>query len=152
MLVRFALETDEDECVELARLQTAETLPHMPFDERRARQTFTKYLTTANPTVFVCEDDNRRLAGFLIATWSEYAFTTGICVNQEVIYVRSENRGSRAAARLIRSFNEWADRLGAREVFTGITNGFKAERTARLFERFGYTPVGVYLRRIRYHG
>lgn len=150
LLVRLALETDEDACVELARMQTAETLPHIPFHEPAARATFQRYLDTANPTIFVCEDFGRVVIGFLVATMNPYAFATGLCVNQEVIYVRPDKRHTRAAPSLIREFDAWADRLDAREVFTGISNGFKAERTTRLFERFGYQPVGTYLRRIRF--
>ncbi len=152
LLVRLALESDEDVCVGLARMQTAETLPHIPFHEPAARKTFQRYLDTANPTIFVCEDVDRSVIGFLVATMSSYAFATGLCVNQEVIYVRPDKRHTRAAPSLIREFDAWADRLDAREVFTGISNGFKAERTTRLFERFGYQPVGTYLRRIRRHG
>ena len=151
MLVRLALETDEDVCVELARLQTEETLPHIPFHEPTARRTFARYLATASPTIFVCEDDDRRIVGFLIAYINDYAFSTGHFVNQEVIYVRPEKRGTRAAARLIRAFNEWADRLNPREVFAGVANGIKVERTTRFLEKFGFAPVGASLRRIT-HG
>lgn len=149
LLVRLAIESDEDDCVELARMQTAETLPHIPFHEPAARATFQRYLDTANPTVFVCEDVDRSVIGMLVATMSDYAFATGLCVNQEVLYVRPDKRHTRAASSLLREFDAWADRLNAREVFTGISNGFNAERTTRFLQRCGYTPVGTFLRRIR---
>lgn len=152
LLVRLALEEEADACVELARMQTAETLPHIPFCEEKARETFQRYLDTANPTIFVCEGAGRSVIGMLIATMSSYAFATGLCVNQEVLYVHPDHRHSRAAVRLIEHFSEWADRLGAREVFTGVSNGVQAERVSRLFERCGFSPVGSYLRRIRLDG
>lgn len=148
MLVRLALETDEDACVDLARMQTVETLPHIPFDEPTARRTFDSYLKSASPTILVCEANDRKIAGFLVAYMTPYAFATGHFCNQEVIYVRPEYRGTRAAARLIRSFNEWADRTNPREVFAGVANGIKVERTTRFLELFGFAPVGASLRRI----
>lgn len=151
MLARLALESEEDVCVELARLQTEETLPHIPFDEPTARETFAQYLRAANPTIFVCEANDRTIAGFLIAYITPYAFATGHFCNQEVIYVRPEYRGTRAAARLIQAFNEWADRTNPREVFAGVANGIKVERTTRFLELFGFAPVGASLRRIT-HG
>jgi len=149
LLVRLALEDEADACVELARMQTAETLPHIPFCESRARETFKRYLDTANPTIFVCEGADRSIIGMLIATMSSYAFATGLCINQEVLYVHPDHRHSRAAVRLVEHFSEWADRLDAREVFTGVSNDVQAERVARLFQRCGFAPVGTYLRKVR---
>lgn len=147
MLARLATERDREAVVELARLQVAETLPHLDFDADVTRATYGQFIARADPTIFVVEE-GRQVVGFLMALLSGYAFTTGFFVSQEVIFVHPDKRGTRAAAALVSVFNEWADRLGAREVFTGIANGHKPERTARFFGHFGFTPVGVYLRRL----
>lgn len=136
----------------MAKMQTAETLPHIPFDEPTALQTWRNYLTSASPTFFVCEDEDRRLVGLLMALVQPYAFATGFFIGQEVLYVVPEKRGTRAAARLIKAFSDWSDRLGPRETYTGIANGFKVERTSRFLQHFGFTPVGATLRRINDDG
>lgn len=132
-------------------MQQEETLPHLDFVEEIARQTVKDFVKTAYPTFFVVEE-NRRVVGFLMAQMNSYAFTSGLFTSQEVIYVRPDRRGTRAAVHLVKIFNEWSDRLQAREVFTGIANGFQPDRTARFFSLFGFKQVGLYLRRIRANG
>lgn len=148
ILARYGLARDEDTIVALAEMQVRETLPHLDFDANQVRFTYQNYLHRANPTIFVAEVD-REVVGYLVALTHDYAFTSGQFVNQEVLYVRPDKRGTRAAARLLNIFNEWADQVGAKEVFTGIANGFQPERTKRFLEHFGFTVVGFHLRRIR---
>lgn len=147
MFARLRLPEDEDDVIDLARRQVAETLPHHVFDEAVARQTFQNAIRTANPTVFVVEE-NRRPIAFLMALINGYAFTTGFFTSQEVIYVRPDRRGTRAAALLVEIFNDWSEQLGAKEVFAGVANGRKPEKATRFFQHFGFEPVGAYLRRI----
>lgn len=153
MLVRLPLESEEDAVIDLVRMDAAETVPHLPFSEDRARATFRRYLETANPTVFVVED-NREIVGFLTAYLTDYTFADGFYVAQDVIYVRPDKRGTRAAAHLVKTLRDWGFGLGATEVFAGIANGYKSnkltpERTARFMGHFGFQPVGQLLRMIR---
>lgn len=148
MFARLRIEADEDAVVALARMQVEETLPHLDFDEATARRTFRRAIEFSDSTFFVVEQ-NREVIGFLQAMMYPYSFTTGIFVSQEVIYVRPDKRGTRAAALLLVEFGRWADMLRARESFTGIANGFKVEKTAKFMKRFGYEPVGYSMRRIR---
>lgn len=149
MLVRLALETDEDAVIELGRMQQEETLPHLDFVEWIARDTFQNYLKTADPTFFVAEE-NGVVIGHLMALIQGYAFTDGIYVVQEVLYVKPDKRGTRAAAALVKAFVEWGERLKAREIIFGISNKFQPERTAKFFElTAGAEQVGIYLKRVR---
>jgi GNAT superfamily N-acetyltransferase len=148
MKARIAFPKDEDALFLLAEANMAEFHAHLEFDGLQARALFRRAMATACPTFFVCEDDGD-LVGYLLAKTETYAAATGFFASQEVLYVRPDKRGTRAAVRLVKIFNEWSDRIGAVEVFTGIANGFQPERTARFFEHFGFEPVGQYLRRIR---
>ncbi len=147
MLVRLAIERDREALRILGRMQVEETQPHLVWSDERANATWGRYLVGGNPVFFVVEDC-RELVGYLYALSVDYGFTCGFFVTQEVIYIRPDKRGTRAAAMLVRAFNEWADRLQPNEVFAGVANGFKQERTTRFFEHFGFTRVGQYLRRI----
>lgn len=131
----------------LGRRNQAEFLPHLLWNDERADATFDKYLETANPTIFVVED-KREVIGFLVALLVDYGFLSGFFVTQEVLYVKPEKRGTRAAAHLIKLFNSWADSLQPNEVHMGIANGFKVERNSRFIEHFGFKRAGTYLRRI----
>jgi GNAT superfamily N-acetyltransferase len=146
MLVRLALETEEDVYVELARLAVEESARDVGFNPDKVRQTFHRYLTQAHPTIYLVEQ-NREPIGFLNATISEYTFADGIYTTQEVMFVRPDKRGTRAAALLVREFNRWSDMLGAVESTGGNDNALFTEQTARLLEKNGFERVGLFMRR-----
>lgn len=147
MRIRLPTTDDEDAVVDLVRENVDEFLPHLEFSERRMRETFRRGMGEADPTLFLADDDGD-LVGFLLAVILDYAFCDGIFVAQEVIYVRPDKRGSRAAAKLVQAFVQWGDGLGAKEHHFGISNFFQPDRTARFFEHFGARPAGYFLKRI----
>lgn len=148
MLARLAIESDEDVYIDLARSAVAESVRGFGFDPDRVRRVFRAYLECANPTIFVA-DDRRDVVGFLNASISRYDFTDGHYTTQEVIFVRPDKRGTRAAVLLVRELIAWSDRLGAREITGGNDNGLFTKRTARLLSRFGFEHVGFFMRRVR---
>lgn len=143
------IEEDADAVVALARMQQEETLPHLDFSEEITRETIKLSLVRAEPTVFVVESD-REVVGYLMALVSNYAFTSGLFVVQEALYVRPDKRGTRAAANLVKLFVQWGEHMQAREIIFGISNEFQPERTARFFENVaGAKAVGFYLKKVR---
>lgn len=149
MFARLALESDEDAVVALARMQVEETLPHLDFNEEITRETFGLYLKRAEPTIFVA-DDHGKVVGYLMALVQGYAFTSGLFVVQEALYVHPDKRGTRAAAHLVKQFVRWGEHMQAREIIFGISNGFQPERTAKFFENVaGAKTVGFYLKKVQ---
>lgn len=146
MLVRLAVERDRAAYIELARQAVAESARHIPFRAERVSATFDSYLAEAHPTIFVAER-GREIVGFMNATISEYTFADGLYTTQEVLFVRSDHRGTRAAAKLLRAFVDWSDRLGALESTGGNDNNLMTERTTKLLGRFGFEHVGHFMRR-----
>jgi len=147
MLVRLALESDEDTFVYLSKMAVEESAPHVGFSDAKVRETFKKYLVTANPTIFLADHMND-VVGFLLATMSGYRFADGLFTTQEVLFVRPDKRGTRAAALLVGDFVAWSDRLGAIENTGGNDNRLFTETTAKLLKRYGFEQVGVFMRRI----
>lgn len=145
---RLALAEDWPRILPLFRAHAEEFGAHLGFDEDRTRELFHNAVTKASPTVWVaeCEGD---LIGYLAGEIYGYFFTSGIYVQQELIFVRPDKRGTRAAVKLIREFIRWGDMLGARELFFGTSTNFQPERTARLFEHFGAERVGYSLKKVR---
>lgn len=148
MQVRLALPSDEDGFVALARAGHEESLPYVRFSEEKTRATFHRYLSTAHPTITVVEDKGDLIA-LLSQTISEYQTGYGIYTTQEVLFVRPDRRGSRAAALLLREFTRWSDALGAIENTGGNDNAIHSEHTAKFLGRFGFEQVGFFMRRIR---
>lgn len=148
MFVRFPLASEEDEFVEMARLCTAESYPHLTFNEGRARETFQAYLATAHPTFFVV-DDGGKIVAISQATLSAYDFADGIYTTLCGTFVHPDKRGTRAAALLMSAFNRWSDRLGVVESTGGNDNSLTTDRTTRLMGHFGWKPVGTFVKRER---
>lgn len=148
MLVRLPTADEEDVFVDLARNVLAESYPDQAFSEKIARETFQRYLATAHPTFFFCER-TERVIGVLQATISSYDYADGIFTTLCGIYVHPDKRGTRAAALLLSEFCRWSDQLGALESTGGNDNALTTERTTRLLGRFGFKPVGTFVRRKR---
>ncbi len=147
MFVRLAIEKDREVYVELARQAVAESACHVGFSDQKVRDTFQRYLSMAAPTIFVVES-HRDIIGFLNATMSTYDFADGFYTTQEVMFVRPDKRGSRAAVLLVDEFVRWSDRLGALENTGGNDNGLFSESTARLLEHSGFQRVGIFMKRV----
>lgn len=123
-----------------------ETRPTAPFSEARCRQTIQDYLEIASPTIFVAEDKGE-VVGMLVCDFYEYRAADGLWTSQEVLFVRPEKRGGRAAALLMRELIAWSKMLGAREIIGGNDNEFNSDRTAKFLEHFGFYRVGHSMRR-----
>ena len=139
------MEWDIQQVLRLAQSMVKETIPHKVFDRDKALAFLNKALVTGHPVIFVAEVQND-IHGALVASVNEYTFTSGLFVDQRVLYVRPDKRGTRAAANLIKEFLAWGQSIGAEEATFGVSNGFQPERTAKLFELFGAKRVGYNLR------
>ncbi len=151
MFVRLALESEEDDIVEMGRLNCEETCHGDVYSPRRAHDLFQSYLKTANPTFFVV-DDRQKPIGFLMARMNLYDHRDGFYTSQSVLFVRPEKRGTRAAVLLIKELIRWSKMLGADAIDGGNDNGFQSERTAAFLEHFGFERVGFAMRRRLTHG
>lgn len=150
IFARLILESDKAAFLDLAQMQVEETVPGKVFDPERAGRAFDSAIAKAHPTIFVAEQ-RREVIGYLAAELCEYSFASGIYVEQRVLYVRPDKRGSRAAASLVQEFIRWGEIVGADEWIFGVSNGIDTDRTARFFEKFGAERVGYHLRKVK-HG
>lgn len=147
VLVRLAMPEDEAAVLALAKMQVEETLPHLDYDEDVTRATFRDSMDHADPTIFVAEIQGE-VVGYAVCLLEGYAFTSGLFVVLEALYVRPESRGSRAAFALVNEFDRWGDLLKAREKILGVANGQDIERKDRFFSRLGFKCVGGYYKKV----
>lgn len=145
MLVRLAMEYDFEAIAEMAKIN-AETRPNLTFNENILYDTLYSYIDKASPTIWVCED-KRKVIGFFVADIYGYRAFDGHYTTQEVIFVRPEHRGSRAAVLMMKHFIAWSVQIGAKEIIGGNDNEFNSERTAKFLEHFGFKRVGYSMRR-----
>lgn len=147
MYVRLALEEDFPAIVEMARLNIEETRPDLAFDEHLAWETCYSYLDSAEPTIFVCEDKGQ-VIGLTLSSINAYRAAAGLFTTQEVLFVRPEKRGTRAAVLLMKNLIDWSKQLGAKEIIGGNDNEFNSDRTAAFLEHFGFRRVGYAMKRV----
>jgi len=146
--VRLVLDRDEDAIMDLFALHAAEFGAHLGFDPETARACLHQSLDVGSPVCFVAEEDGA-LLGYITGRICGYTFTTGHFVQHELLFVRPEKRGTRAAVKLIDEFIRWGSTVGAREYYLGTSTNYKADRVARLMElrgaqRVGHSLKGVY--------
>lgn len=146
MLVRLALESEIEEVGSMLKANMEETRPDLPFVQSKFEASYYSYINHASPTVFVIEDKGE-IVGLAAADILEYRAADGIFTTQEVLYVKPENRGSRAAVLLMKHLIEWSKMLGAKEIVGGNDNDFNSERTAKFLEHFKFKRVGFSMRR-----
>jgi GNAT superfamily N-acetyltransferase len=148
IIARLATKADMQAIVELSRQGVQESYPDDPFDPERIEDLVRAYLQFSNP-VFWVADRAREVVGFLKASSVGYDWKAGHYTTAEVLFVRPDVRGTRAAALLLREFDRWSDRIGANESIGGNDNRRGTETVQRLYEHFGYEPVGVFVRKQR---
>lgn len=124
-----------------------ETRPDLVFDAEVCADTVRSYLDTADPTIFVVEAPGREVVGMLVASFVGYRAAAGHIVLQEVLYVRPDWRGTRAAASLMSMLIAWSESLGATEIVGGNDNSYRSGALGRFLARLGFQQVGVSMRR-----
>lgn len=147
MLVRLGLEDEAEEIVDMTILNVTETRSEHVVVPDVVRATYQSYLDRANPVFYVAEHQ-RRVVGFVMYSVCRYRFTHGQFMAQEVLFVRPEFRGTRAAVLLMKQLIADAERLEIREIVGGNDNSFNSDRTRRFLEHFGFKMVGYSMRRL----
>lgn len=142
MKVRLAEPSDLPDIIEMGRHNVETTKAGEPFEPEVLTAVFEEYLKTADPTFFVCEKDGKNI-GLLIAGFADYEYRSGFFIVQRVLYVKPENRGSRASSSLTKHLIQWSRSVGAVEIKGGNDNDFQSERTAAFLEHFGFRKVGI---------
>jgi L-amino acid N-acyltransferase YncA len=145
MFVRLGMDYDVDDFVRMSVANLEETMPGEPYSTVKIRETYWRYMDTAQPTVWFVEH-RRQVIGFMIAYMFGFDYRDGLYTTQRVIYVSPENRGTRAAVLLARELVRWSKSLNAAKIEGGNDNSFNSERTAGFLEHFGFKRVGYAMR------
>lgn len=145
MLARLALDEEIETFVELVRGHVEEMRADHGFDAEITRQTFRQYLETADPTIYFAEH-RREVVGYMMVSVGSSRYADLQYLIQEVIFVRPEHRGTRAAVILMKHLTAEARRQGFTEILGGNDYGFDPTRTQRFLEHFGFAAVGLFMR------
>ena len=145
--VRLAVPADYQAVRDMAVMNWQESCPDREWSEDRMRATF----QDEGAIIFVVEQAGEPV-GFVLTSVFEYRAFVGLFTVQEVLFVKPEKRGTRAAALLMKKLIEWSrDVVGAKEILGGNDNDVHSEQTARFLSRFGFQSCG-YAMRLDLHG
>lgn len=147
MLIRHATPPDIPRLVELGRAMHEESPRFSPFSYDAAKaHVFLEHLVSSPfGRVIVAEKQGEivaMIAGFII----ELFFSQDITACDAVVYVAPLHRGGTAFVRLVRTFEEEAEKAiggGRGEIIFGVNTEVHAEETAVMYERLGYRRAGI---------
>ena len=146
MRIRLALDDEAEIFVGMVRETVAEASRPQRFDADVTRETFRQYLETSDPTIWFAERDGV-VVGYSVVSVGQFRYSSCLYILQEVIWVRPDNRGTRAAALLTKNLIAEAERRGIPEIIGGNDSGVNPELSKRFLEHFGFETVGYCMRR-----
>lgn len=128
----------------LAREMHAESAAHsfLLLDEDVLAEQFRLSMTVPDAHLLLAVRDGTVLGAMFGVIREPYFTRERVAYDMAWFMLRSE-RGSSLAVRLLREFEKWAAKRGAKAVMLGQSTGVDIERTTRLYERLGYATVGV---------
>lgn len=142
MIREYNHHTDWVKVKHLARLMHKEsTYRDLDFCEDRLMDVY-KGTLEGHYTVFVNETPENNISGMVGGVISPHFFGNDLIVQDLFIYVHENARHGYLGVKLIKQLEAFADKRGAKVVCLGITTGINEERTAKLYEKLGYTYSG----------
>jgi GNAT superfamily N-acetyltransferase len=94
--------------------------------------------------LLVVSEDADGIHGFIIGHIEPSSFGPDVIGMQDYLFVHPAKQGTRAGLRLMRSFEEWSDVMGAKQLhFAPVANGYD-ERWHRVTESLGFQRRGTH--------
>ncbi|MDA0262478.1 MAG: hypothetical protein O3A21_09845 [Proteobacteria bacterium] len=166
LIVRNAESSDIESGVLLGReLHAGATIDVMPVDREKIERLARGWLTSRSYTVMVAEEASvtqhdtwpasleearmRRIedtVGFFVGHRYRNPNSSDWLASDISMFVRDNDRGHLAAARLIFQFIEWARETGCTEVCLGSASGFIVEKAGLDHKWLGLERLGPYFR------
>lgn len=120
---------------------------HFDFDVNKALSIWDRKVAQPNRWCLFVAEDQDKLVGVFAGCAFEHFFGTDLVASDLILYVDPEHRGSSAAPRLIKAYEQWARGVGVKEIQLGVSTGVQPERTLRLFEKLGFGDTAYMLRK-----
>jgi len=139
MKIREMLQGDVHPALSLAADMHQESwFRDFDFDVTKALSIWDRKVAQPDRWCLFVAEDNDKVIGVFAGFAAEHFFGNDLVSSDLILYVDPEHRGGTAAPRLIKAYQEWAKKIGAKEITIGVSTGVNSERTARLFENMGF--------------
>jgi GNAT superfamily N-acetyltransferase len=114
----------------------------LPYDRAKVQALIVQYVEDSDSRCGLVAESGGCVIGMIGGVAMSYYFCDETLVADEVLFVTPDRRGGTAAARLIAGLQEWAADRGARELCLSVSTRVQSERTAKFYERLGFSHVG----------
>ena len=128
--------------VELGREMHAEAPSFSQMDYDPAKLLQLGVMLSEQGGMFLAEKDDKEIVGMFLGVIVPHYFGNDLMANDLCLFVKKEHRGSTAAPRLVKAFEQWAWANGVKVLRFGISTGVEAKRTMKLYEKLGYSQNG----------
>jgi GNAT superfamily N-acetyltransferase len=141
--IRRATESDLDTLVVLGRAMHEESprFNRYGFQPERLRENLATIMAMKLGLILVAESDGK-LVGVMVALANYHYACDFIQACDLALFVYPEHRGGTAGARLVKSYVQWAQNIGA-EPTIGINTGVEVERSGKLLAALGAKNSGT---------
>jgi GNAT superfamily N-acetyltransferase len=153
--VRVCTSEDLDSMLHLARAMHQESPVYkvLPLDSVKLLNLAETAISFPDlATILITTDDDGLITGMLGAISTTEFFGPSVSTCDLFLYVKKEYRGSRAAIKLVRAYQKWAESLGATRIHLGVTTGMLIKETGGLYEALGFKQSGILYTRNNPHG
>jgi len=152
--VRLCTSEDFGPMLELAHLMHQESPVYrdLPLERDKLLDLAHTSLSFPDLATLLVVASNGQITGMLGAVAATEYFGPAITTCDLFLYVHPEQRGSSAALRLIKTYQKWAEDIGAIRINLGITTGLFLNETGRLYEAAGFKHSGHLYTRINPNG
>lgn len=134
----------EAEVLARAREMHAESIFHrdFPLNEKKLIEQLNAPRTLPHVYFKICVRGDEVMGGFFGIVSSMY-FSDARVAKDLAWFVQRNARGSAAAVALLADFEEWAREQKVDHILIGQSTGVQMDETKALYERLGYTTLGV---------
>lgn len=134
--------------IQLGEANHIECVPHLPCERDAIIKTGLSVINDPDRNdmnIWLCYKDGEPV-GYCVGVRSPYFFNNDSSTRTELLYVRPEYRGTYAAIKMVKAFEEWSRLLGALQLFVGVArlDQDEAKKIRKLFPRMGYQWAGSY--------
>jgi GNAT superfamily N-acetyltransferase len=141
--VHRATSDDVEGIVALLRLMHAESVyAQVPLNPAKLTSFVRIAISHPEHVCLLYKGSSGEIFGVFIGYINSYFFSDERAARDLVTYVRPERRGSMAAYRLWKGFQEWVISKGVPRIWYGTSSGINPSRSRAFYTKLGFTEVG----------
>jgi GNAT superfamily N-acetyltransferase len=142
--IRRATAADFPALVEMGRDMHAESPRYrgMSYDAAKVAELAKRLADMKDIAILLVAERAGEVIGMFVALIAERWFSQDRYITDLTVYVKPEYRGGSAFYRLVKAFEDWAEKQGVQDIAIGVSTEIHAERTVRAYQQLGYRLAG----------